>query len=54
MSSIVVDEASSADAPITNEQEQVTETTTEEVTQEAQAEETPQPESTIPEKFAGK
>ena len=55
MSSIVVDEASSADAPITNEQEQVTkEATTEEVTQEAQAEETPQPESTIPEKFAGK
>jgi len=54
MSSIVVDEASSADAPITNEQEQVTEAITEEVTQEAQAEETPQPESSIPEKFAGK
>jgi len=54
MSSIVVDEASSTDAPITNEQEQVTETITEEVTQELQAEETPQPESTIPEKFAGK
>jgi hypothetical protein len=53
MSSIVVDEASSTDAPITNEQE-VTEAITEEVTQEAQAEETPQPESTIPEKFAGK
>ena len=54
MSSIVVDEASSTDAPITNEQEQVTEAITEEVTQEAQAEKTPQPESTIPEKFAGK
>jgi len=55
MSSIVVDEASSTDAPITNEQEQVTEEAiTEEVTQEAQAEETPQPEPTIPEKFAGK
>lgn len=53
MSSIVVDEASSVDAPITNEQE-VTETITEEVTQEAQAEESPQPESNIPEKFAGK
>ena len=55
MSSIVVDEASSTDAPITNEQEQVTEeATTEEVTQEAQAEETPQPEFEVPEKFAGK
>ena len=54
MSSIVVDEASSTDAPITNEQDQVTEATTEEVTQEAQAEESPQPESQIPEKFAGK
>ena len=56
MSSIVVDEASSTDAPITNEQEQnvTEEATTEEVTQEAQAEETPQPEPTIPEKFAGK
>jgi len=54
MSSIVVDEASSTDAPITNEQEVTEEATTEEVTQEAQAEETPQPESTIPEKFAGK
>ena len=49
MSSIVVDEASSTDAPITDEQE-----LTQEITQEAQAEETPQPESTIPEKFAGK
>jgi len=55
MSSIVVDEASSTDAPITNEQEQVTEeATTEEVTQEAQAEETPQPEFEVPEKYAGK
>jgi len=54
MSSIVVDEASSTDAPITNEQEQVTEATTEEVTQEAQAEETPQPKFEIPEKYAGK
>ena len=55
MSSIVVDEASSTDAPITNEQEQVTEeATTKEVTQEAQAEETPQPEFEVPEKFAGK
>jgi hypothetical protein len=56
MSSIVVDEASSTDAPITNEQEQnvTEEATTEEVTQEAQAEETPQPEFEVPEKFAGK
>jgi hypothetical protein len=54
MSSIVVDEASSTDAPITNEQEQVTEATTEEVTQEGQAEETPQPKFEIPEKYAGK
>ena len=56
MSSIVVDEASSTDAPITNEQEQnvTEEAITEEVTQEAQAEETPQPEFEVPEKFAGK
>jgi len=52
--SIVVDAAPSEGVPITDGQEQVTEVITEEVTQEAQAEETPQPEPTIPEKFAGK
>ena len=54
---IVVDNAPLSDAPITDGQEQVTEVTeetTQEVTQETQAEETPQPESTIPEKYAGK
>jgi hypothetical protein len=51
---IVVDEAPLAGEPITDGQEQVTEETTQEVTQETQAEETPQPESTIPEKYAGK
>lgn len=54
---IVVDEAPLAGEPITDGQEQVTEVTeetTQEVTQETQAEETPQPESTIPEKYAGK
>jgi hypothetical protein len=51
--SIVVDEAPSEGVPITDGQE-VTEVITEEVTQELQAEETPQPESIIPEKFAGK
>ena len=51
--SIVVDEAPSEGAPITDVQEQVTEEMTE-VTQEAQAEETLQPEFKVPEKYAGK
>jgi hypothetical protein len=47
---IVVDEAPSADAPITDVQEQVTE----ETTLETQTEETQQPEYQVPEKYAGK
>jgi len=53
MSSIVVDEAPLAGEPITDGQEQVIDST-EEVTQETQTEETQQPESIIPEKYAGK
>jgi len=47
---IVVDEAPLVGEPITDGQEQITQ----ETTQELQAEETPQPELNVPEKYAGK
>ena len=60
--SIVVDTAPSEAVPITDVQEQVIEDTTQDITQETQAEKTPQPEenfnrevqSKVPEKYAGK